>query len=779
MPTSDGHTVFTMLLNKTDKWSDYELLEWLKNFITKHHLSLNLLTKYQIPVDLTDSRIGLDRETDRTEQTTPLIRAVHAHDFDLAKLLLKLGADVNFADLDGRTPLMHAVRVNNEHLVKLFLNHAYEIPKDATDADDNEDNEDEEEEDEENDDDNDDGSDEGYNDRGKRKPKRKQLKAKKARVFTGKGPKMIRSLQSGEGPTLKKQLSKQKNATANDDRLIFKKTSQVDLTKKDNFGRTVIHHLVQPLSYGSWENVDLLTMLTKNGASMTTPDNKSKLPYEIACETGQKYMVAEFEKYLKLPLSSKVRYDSFKVLDSAMEALNNSSVNVAADASKYIEERKKAKQKDIREAEEREKHKKWRPHKLSGYFDTGEVCADESRQGKPPRPYTVLLTKVDWNGPYGFYNFYRLQLLKRKFSDLYVVFTNWGRIGSTGQYQITPFGSLADGLKEFKSIFRSKTGNDWTEFVNGNFKEQAKKYRPIVGDDDEDADGDADDGQRRYRTVDVDINLETSLKSKLPENLQKLFEDLTNVSTLMHAARSPFANAIWQYRQNFPLIVTSLKRDAILKAKNLLTEIGKKIIDLESLREKIGKIANSTHIVESAIKVFEEIAEMSLEFYHLLPMKGYEQSDLSIIDNIQVLRNFNGIVDGLLDYERANETLCAAAYQRNAVHPYDYVYKAINCKLQLMTPSDDEAQYILHYIYNTSPTADVKAIYKIFSEKQTANFDPNKLDNHKLLWHGTGTANLISILSLGLLAAPPQAVLTGSMFGKVKRRLVFWFENFV
>jgi predicted DNA-binding WGR domain protein len=44
---------------------------------------------------------------------------------------------------------------------------------------------------------------------------------------------------------------------------------------------------------------------------------------------------------------------------------------------------------------------------------------------------------------------------------MYVLFTCWGRIGDSGQFQQTPFPDEASAVKEFGKIFRAKTGNEW------------------------------------------------------------------------------------------------------------------------------------------------------------------------------------------------------------------------------------------------------------------------------------------------------------------------------
>lgn len=76
--------------------------------------------------------------------------------------------------------------------------------------------------------------------------------------------------------------------------------------------------------------------------------------------------------------------------------------------------------------------------------------------------YDIGLIKVDVKKTfYGIHVFYVMQLIYDKVKDMYVLFTRWGRIGSIGQYQLTPFPSLLEADAEFKKVFRQKTGNAW------------------------------------------------------------------------------------------------------------------------------------------------------------------------------------------------------------------------------------------------------------------------------------------------------------------------------
>lgn len=62
----------------------------------------------------------------------------------------------------------------------------------------------------------------------------------------------------------------------------------------------------------------------------------------------------------------------------------------------------------------------------------------------------------------------------------------------------------------------------------------------------------------------------------------------------------------------------------------------------------------------------------------------------------------------------------------------------------------------------------VQAIYKICRPGEEEHIRKMKLENHKLLWHGSSTANFISILHRGLLVAPSGIPITGHLYGEVR-----------
>ena len=78
-------------------------------------------------------------------------------------------------------------------------------------------------------------------------------------------------------------------------------------------------------------------------------------------------------------------------------------------------------------------------------------------------PYDVILSKVDVRSTllYDTFNFYKMQIIHHKAKGIYILFTNWGRIGDEVMYQQTPYQKLDEAILGFCKIFKSKTGNTW------------------------------------------------------------------------------------------------------------------------------------------------------------------------------------------------------------------------------------------------------------------------------------------------------------------------------
>ena len=66
----------------------------------------------------------------------------------------------------------------------------------------------------------------------------------------------------------------------------FEKKTNLDLRARDSQGWSVIHHLVSPLEYGTYDNVGLLKILYDSGAPIRTTDNAGLTPLDYSLIRG-------------------------------------------------------------------------------------------------------------------------------------------------------------------------------------------------------------------------------------------------------------------------------------------------------------------------------------------------------------------------------------------------------------------------------------------------------------------------------------------------------------
>lgn len=70
-------------------------------------------------------------------------------------------------------------------------------------------------------------------------------------------------------------------------------------------------------------------------------------------------------------------------------------------------------------------------------------------------------------------------------------------------------------------------------------------------------------------------------------------------------------------------------------------------------------------------------------------------------------------------------------------------------------------------LFVSDKSVKVHAIYRLSRAGEEDRVQELNLENRMLLWHGSGVPNFISILSRGLLICPPEAPITGHLFGEV------------
>jgi len=162
------------------------------------------------------------------------------------------------------------------------------------------------------------------------------------------------------------------------------------------------------------------------------------------------------------------------------------------------------------------------------------------------------------------------------------------------------------------------------------------------------------------------------------------------------------------------------------------------------------------------------------DYYHLMPKRGFEYTRLEPLDSMQKLNKEFDRVEKTLEFETAERILLGAQFRKNEINPLDYIYRAIGCKIVPLNERDLDVSFILQYMYN-SPSAANLRVGSIFRVEVPADADQfkakvealsqTKHKDRRLLWHGSKAANLISILSKGLIVNARDAPMTGRSLG--------------
>lgn len=326
-------------------------------------------------------------------------------------------------------------------------------------------------------------------------------------------------------------------------------------------------------------------------------------------------------------------------------------------------------------------------------------------------------------------SYYKLQLLEDDVQKRYWVFRSWGRVGTTiGGNKLDKFHDKNSALDNFLSVYKEKTGNEWS---SSNFTKYPNKFYPLEID---------------YGQDEEAVKLLTATagtKSKLAKPVQELIKMVFDVES-MKKAMVEFEIDL----EKMPL--GKLSKRQIQSAYTLLTDVQQAVSD--SVPEA-------------------QILDLSNRFYTLIP-HDFGMKKPPLLNNLDYIQAKVQMLDNLLDIEVAYSLLRGGA-QDNENDPIDINYEKLKTKIEVVDKNTQEAEVIVQYVKNTHAsthntyTLEVQEIFKIAREGEHQRYRPfEELHNRQLLWHGSRTTNYAGILSQGLRIAPPEAPVTGYMFGK-------------
>ncbi|KAG3052080.1 hypothetical protein PI125_g26206, partial [Phytophthora idaei] len=518
------------------------------------------------------------------------------------------------------------------------------------------------------------------------------------------------------------------------------------LAQRNTAGLTACHMAVQPLDYGSYENTRLLGMLVRAGGDLRAKDSSGKSAIDYARDQRSRFVLRFLERTFPEFVSVQAEARESTTMFAAAPIYSD-------DASAYLAE-----------CETSGKiSRSLVATKVNASCDVGKVSKVHSEGDGEGTELDALLTKVDVkNGRFGLNVFYRLQLVRDELQDIYVLFTNWGRIGETGKFQNTPFRDETEAVNEFKKIFRSKTGNPWESRGPGEFVKKPKKYNLVQRvnhstkvDDEvtrsfrEDMESEASKGVVFPEPRDPDLVTSPSVMAMLAA--------ITDVRNLQLAAQTScgFAGG------DLPLAKQGELRDALEK----LTEIRGLLEEKEELVKEINT-ASGDLSDEGATKrallatrheaLTEKVSERSSRYYEIMPcqedalassIKAFDQVDDV---NVEITR-----LRMLSDIMETYKMLLGAKRALPTQNPLEYCYHALQVRLGPLQPADPERQLIHRYFFGGLRSYDchryrISNVFEVERRGETQRFndrmeerqDLKTMQTH-LLWHGTKRTNLM------------------------------------
>ena len=109
------------------------------------------------------------------------------------------------------------------------------------------------------------------------------------------------------------------------------------------------------------------------------------------------------------------------------------------------------------------------------------------------------------------------------------------------------------------------------------------------------------------------------------------------------------------------------------------------------------------------------------------------------------------------------------------MHPLDFRFRGLKTEMVAVEKASSEFQGIEQYLVRTCGSThhmqyQLEDVFRIERQGESKRFDESPYakipSDRRLLWHGSRTTNYGGILSQGLRIAPPEAPVSGYMFGK-------------
>ncbi|OCL14247.1 PARP-domain-containing protein [Glonium stellatum] len=351
--------------------------------------------------------------------------------------------------------------------------------------------------------------------------------------------------------------------------------------------------------------------------------------------------------------------------------------------------------------------------------------------------------------------FYRIQVLQHPANGDYKTWTRWGRVGEHGQSAELGDGTLENALQIFDKKFKDKSGLKWTD--RGKDPKPGKYAfieRNYNSDDDDDDEDDSNVGKIN-ETKDAAQDEPKTPEPTIPPATQQLMELIFN-------------------QQYFAATMSDLNYDA---NKLPLGKLSKATISrgFQALKDLSALLDDSTLAAGYGLPLNAAIEHLSNLYYTVIP-HAFGRNRPPIIRSSDMLKKEIELLESLGDMKDAALIMKVKQQEVEKIHPLDRHFQGLG--MQEMTPLDHSSTDFVElqkYLLNTRGSThnlnyDIQDIFRIERQGEKERFEMSDFasvsHDRRLLWHGSRCTNFAGILSQGLRIAPPEAPVSGYMFGK-------------
>ncbi|KAL0943272.1 PARP-like domain-containing protein [Colletotrichum truncatum] len=350
--------------------------------------------------------------------------------------------------------------------------------------------------------------------------------------------------------------------------------------------------------------------------------------------------------------------------------------------------------------------------------------------------------------------FYRIQLIQNgsKNGPTYKVWTRWGRVGEAGANAVLGDGELSEALKQFDKKFKDKSGLSWADRGKD---PKPKKYAFIERSYEPDSDDD-DDTAGDVKTKEEEPEED---KVSVACTLEKPVEELMGL--IFNPGYFAQAMSSMNYDAN-KLPLGKLSKNTIVRGFQALKDLSALFSD--------RTLASSKYSM-TPVEANEHLSNL---YYTLIP-HDFGRTRPPIISTPATLKKELDLLDSLSDMKVASD-LMKADRKAVDVHPADKQFQSLGMdEMTALDHKSEEFTLLSDYLNGSKGSTHgvnytVQEIFRIERNGELDRFKAANVRNTKtdrrLLWHGSRVTNFGGILSQGLRIAPPEAPVSGYMFGK-------------